>query len=203
MKTISLVSQKGGAGKSTLAANLAVYAASQGVKTAIVDVDPQASLSAWYGLRLKHSNDLTLLVSHAPLLSGQLQQLKKDGYQLCIVDTPPHNSTAAATAIRESDLTVIPIRASSFDLIAAQATFGLLGNKKGGAVINAVPGGTSVQDPATEFIESEGVRVLSVIGQRVAFQHATNEGKGVIEHEPRGKAADEVIKLWGVIEEFI
>ena len=60
-----------------------------------------------------------------------------------------------------------------------------------------------MQDPATEFIESEGVRVLSVIGQRVAFQHATNEGKGVIEHEPRGKAADEVIKLWGVIEEFI
>lgn len=199
MKTISLVSQKGGAGKSTLAANLAAYAVSQGVKTAIVDVDPQASLSAWHSLRLNHYNDITLVISHAPLLSDQIKQLKQNNYDLCIVDTSPHNSTAAATAIRESDLTIIPVRPSAFDLFAVQATFDLLGDRAGGVVINAVPSGTLVEDPAVDFVKQSGVRILAVIAQRIAYQHATNAGQGVTEYEPKGKAAAEINELWEVI----
>ena len=150
MLTIAFVSQKGGAGKSTLSANLAAYAASNGMKTAVLDLDPQASVSAWHGLR--EAEDITLIPSHPPLVSNQVKGLEKDGYELCIVDTPPHNSTAAANAINASDLTVIPVRPSAFDLAGAQSTFDLmLQNKaKGGAVLMAVPPNSSVESAAME-----------------------------------------------------
>ena len=98
---IALVSQKGGSGKSTLAANLTVYAVTNGTKAAIIDLDPQASISTWHSIRDK--DDITLLTLHPPLLSKKIAQLKKEGYELIIIDTPPHNSTAASNSISEAD----------------------------------------------------------------------------------------------------
>lgn len=200
MLVIALVSQKGGAGKSTIAANLTAYAASSS-KTAIIDLDPQASISTWHSFR--ESDDITLLTSHPPLLAKQIKKLKADGYDLCVVDTPPHNSTAAATAINEADLTVIPVRPSSFDLIAVQATFNLLGENLGAVIVNAVPSGTAVQESAIDFVKESGVRLLGTVGQRIAFQHASNSGLGVTEYESDGKAASEIKKIWEGIESIL
>jgi len=200
MITIALVSQKGGAGKSTLAANIAALAASGGLRTAIIDLDAQASISAWHAAR--EADDITLVPSHPPLVSKQVEDLDRQGYQLAIIDTPPHNSTAAANAIAVADFTLIPVRPSSFDLVAAQATFDLLkqGKGQGGVIINAVPAGTKVETPATSFVKSAGLTVIARIGQRVAFQHAITQGQGVTEYEPNGKAAEEVINLWNKIQ---
>lgn len=200
MLVIALVSQKGGAGKSTLAANLTAYAASNS-KTAIIDLDPQASISSWHSLR--ESDHITLLTSHPPLLSKQIDKLAADGYDLCVIDTPPHNSTAAATAIKEADLTVIPVRPSGFDLVAVQATFNLLGENLGAVIVNAIPSGTAVQEPAIEFVKESGVRLLGTVGQRIAFQHASNSGLGVTEYEASGKAASEIKKIWKAIESIL
>ena len=114
MLTIAIVSQKGGAGKSTLSAHLTAYAASNGVKCALIDLDPQASVSAWHGLR--EADDIELIPSHPPLVAKQVDQLAKAGFELCVIDTPPHNSTAAANAINAATLTVVPVRPSAFDL---------------------------------------------------------------------------------------
>ncbi len=198
---IALVSQKGGAGKSTLAANITAYAAINGSKAAIIDLDPQASISTWHAIRDK--DDITLLTLHPPLLSKSIAQLKKDGYGLIVIDTPPHNSTAAVNAINEADLTLIPVRPSAFDLAAVQATFDQLGDNLGGVIVNAIPSGTSVEGSAVNFIKSAGVRVLSTISQRVAFQHSANAGQGVIEYEPSGKAALEITNLWKKIGDIL
>ena len=191
---IALVSQKGGSGKSTLAANLTVYAVTNGTKAAIIDLDPQASISTWHSIRDK--DDITLLTLHPPLLSKKIAQLKKEGYELIIIDTPPHNSTAASNSISEADLTLIPVRPSAFDLAAVQATFDQLGDNLGGVIINAVPSGTTVEGSAVNFIKAAGVRVIAKVSQRVAFQHSVNQGEGVTEFEPSGKAALEIITLW-------
>lgn len=189
-----MVSQKGGAGKSTLGANLATYATSENFKTAIIDLDPQASISTWHSLRDK--DDITLLTLHPPLLSKKIAQLKNNDYDLCIIDTPPHNSTAAANAINEANITLIPVRPSSFDLLAIQATFDLLGDNLGCVIVNAVPSGTTIENSAINFINSSGVKVLGTVGQRIAFQHSATKGLGVNEYEKKGKAALEIITIW-------
>ena len=198
MKTISLVSQKGGVGKSTLASNLAAYASSKGLKTTIIDLDPQSSLTAWYGLRLRHSDDVELLVKGMSVVD-QVKQQEQAGFDLCIIDTPPHNSTEAATAVRVSDITIVPVRASAFDLIASKPTFELLASGKGGVVLNAVPSSSAVKDSAIELVKQNGLKVLAVIGQRVAFQHAISFGKGVTEYQPKSKASEEIKELWETI----
>jgi chromosome partitioning protein len=198
MKTISLVSQKGGVGKSTLASNLAAYASSKGLKTTIIDLDKQSSLTAWYGLRLRHTDDVALLLEGMPLVD-QIKQQEQAGFDLCIIDTPPHNSTEAANAVRASDITIVPVRASAFDLLASQPTFELLANKRGGVVLNGVPSGSAFKDSAIELVKQNGLKVLAVIGQRVAFQHAISFGKGVTEYQPKSKASEEIKELWETI----
>ena len=203
MITLAFVSQKGGAGKSTIAANIAAYAASNGIKTAVIDLDQQASISAWHGAR---QDDLIHLIpSHPPLLAKYVAQCEAQDYRLCIIDTPPHNSTAAANAISVANLTIVPVRPSAFDLVAAQATFDLLAQNggKGGAVINAVPSGTKVIDDATKFVTDAGIKVIGRTGQRIAYQHATTRGQGVTEYESSGRAADEIRELWTTIEGMI
>lgn len=196
---LSTVNQKGGSGKSTIAVNLAALAASNGVKTALIDLDPQATACAW--VRSRENKDIRLLVTHPPELSNSAKELKEEGYQLIIIDTPPHNSTAAANAVNVSDICLMPVRPSAFDLNAAQATTQLIqaNNGKGYFVLNAVPANTSVSDPATEFIESTGFEVIGEIGQRMAYQHAAASGQGVTEYESNSKAAEEIIDLWNAI----
>ena len=198
MKTISLVSQKGGVGKSTLASNLAAYASSKGLKTTIIDLDKQSSLTAWYGLRLRHTDDVELLVRGSSVVD-QVKQQEQAGFDLCIIDTAPHNSTEAANVVRDSDITIVPVRASAFDLIASKPTFELLASGKGGVVLNAVPSSSAVKDSAIDFVKQSGLKVLAVIGQRIAFQHAVNAGKGVTEYQPSGKASEEIKGLWETI----
>ena len=203
MITLAFVSQKGGAGKSTLAANVAAYAATNGIKTVVIDLDQQASISAWHGAR---EDDLIRIIpSHPPLLAKYVAQCEQEGYQLCVIDTPPHNSTSAANAIAVANLTIIPVRPSAFDLVAAQATFDLLAQSggKGGAVINAVPSGTKVIDDATKFVTDAGIKVIGRTGQRIAYQHATTKGQGVTEYEPSGRASGEIKELWTTIEAMI
>jgi chromosome partitioning protein len=203
MITLAFVSQKGGAGKSTIAANIAAYAASNGIKTVIIDLDQQASISAWHASR--EDDSIHIIPSHPPLLAKYVAQCDQQGYQLCVIDTPPHNSTAAANAISVADLTIIPVRPSAFDLVAAQATFDLLAQNggKGGAVINAVPSGTKVIDDATAFVKDAGITVIGRTGQRIAYQHATTKGQGVTEYEPSGRASGEIKELWTAIEAMI
>ena len=196
MLTIAIVSQKGGAGKSTLSAHLTAYAASNGVKTALIDLDPQASSSAWLGLR--EADDIELQPSHTAIVANQVTQLTARGFELCVIDTAPHNSTAAIHAINAATLTIVPVRPSAFDLVSAQKTFDMVKENKAKAVavLMAVPSNSDVEQAANEFITGSGLKVIGRTGQRIAFQHAINAGLGVTEYARSSVAAKEIIQLW-------
>lgn len=197
---IAIVSQKGGAGKTTVATNLATVGVKNGLSVHLIDLDPQASATNWHLAR--DADDIELTVCHPPMLAKTVDKINimtsKGSENLIIIDTPPHNSTAAANAVKVADMVLIPVRPSSFDLSAIQDTVDLIEQNKTpfAAIINAVPANSKVEEAAIEFLHEYGVEhVIGSLGQRMAFQHATADGKGVVEIE-NGKSAQEVNNLW-------
>ena len=195
---ISFVSQKGGSGKTTLCVNMAALAAMNNVLVAIIDLDPQASATSWSAVR---EDVFTVVSCHPPFLDKTIQSLQDKGHTLIFIDTPPHNSTAAANAIKASDFVVVPVRPSSFDLVATTSTLDLIkaNTTPAGAVLNAIPSGTTVADSAEEFLVESGFEILGRVGHRMAIQHALTSGKGVVEVEPQSSASEEITSLWNNI----
>ncbi len=197
---ISFISQKGGSGKTTLCVNMAALAFTNNVSVAIIDLDPQASSSSWAAVR---DDALTVMSCHPPFLDKTIKSLQDKGYNLIFIDTPPHNSTAAANAIRASDFVVVPVRPSSFDLVATNSTLDLIKSNTtpSGAVINAIPSGTMVANSAEDFLVESGFEVLGRVGHRMSIQHALTAGRGVVELEPSSSASKEINVLWNRIVE--
>ena len=110
MFTVVLISRKGGAGKTTLACGLAVSSEQAGLVTALVDLDPQGSASAWANLRT--ADTPTVISGHAAQLPALLTAACDAGAELAIIDTAPHSTDAALAAARAADLVLIPCRAS-------------------------------------------------------------------------------------------
>lgn len=195
---ISLISQKGGSGKTTLCVNMAALAFKNNVSVAIIDLDPQASSSSWAASR---EDSLTVVSCHPPFLDKTIQSLLDKRHTLIFIYTPPHNSTAAANAIKISDFVVVPVRPSSFDLVATTSTLDLIKSNTipSGAVLNAIPSGTTVANGAEDFLIESGFEILGRVGHRMAIQHALTAGQGVVESEPQSAAAEEITSLWNKI----
>ncbi len=200
MKTLAVISQKGGAGKTTLALHLAVAARIKKKTAAIIDLDPQASAANWGDSR---EDEYPAVVSAQPArLSKVLAAAKEAGAKLAIIDTAPHSESAALAAARASDIVIIPCRPAILDLRAIGSTVDLVNLAKAKAciVLNAVPSRGTLAEEAVEAVSSYGVKVLPVrIGQRAAFVHALTAGKTAQEYEPNGKAAKEIKDLYMAI----
>jgi chromosome partitioning protein len=199
MKTISLISQKGGAGKTTLALNLAVAAEQQGHPCVVVDLDPQASAMGWQDIRKGDAPDVISI--HASRIQDIQKTAKEQGAQLMIIDTAPHSDTVALQAAKASDLLLIPCRPSILDVraIATSVDIASLAHKKAVAVLNSVPPRGTLTVEATEAIHSYGLEIApEQLGQRAAFVHSLTLGQSVLEYEPAGKASQEIrtIYLW-------
>src|SRR5687767_6859384 len=127
-KVITVAQQKGGAGKTTMAAHIAVALAQKGNRVAIIDIDPQGSLGCWHSVREeKLGEGYTGLIFNA--LSGwrvgsEVSRLRRQ-CDFIIIDSPPHTETEARTAIRSADLVIIPVQPSPTDLWATKATLDL------------------------------------------------------------------------------
>src|SRR5512135_3851011 len=106
MQTISVISQKGGAGKTTLALHLATAAHAAGLVTLVVDTDPQATACTWHTWRGGEEPDVIDCASHV-LLSKKLEQASSLGADLAIVDTPPHADIMAREAAKAAELILI------------------------------------------------------------------------------------------------
>jgi chromosome partitioning protein len=197
MQTIAVISQKGGAGKTTLAIHLAAEGAARGRKTLLIDLDPQASSARWADRRGDRAPDVSS--EHPGRLAAALAAARAQGYGLTILDTAPHADQAALTAARAADQVVVPCRPSILDIDAIGATIDLcrLAGRPGVVVLNAAPVRSRVVDDAAAAVAKLGGVVADVvIRERVAFRHALIDGRVAGEFEPGGAAAGEVTALY-------
>jgi len=212
MRTISIISQKGGAGKTTLAIHLAGAAIGAGLSTLILDADPQATASQWNQWRGGAEPEVVDCASPT-LLPRKVKQAADLGADLVIIDTPPHADIMAREACKIADLILIPCRPQAFDLSAVETTAELV-RAAGKPAFVLFMGGpqrapTTYRD-ARELIEGGkgvegmGVPVASVmLTLRAIYHHSTAQGRTAMEVEPNGKAAEEIAALWTWTREHV
>ena len=196
-KIITIAQQKGGAGKTTLAAHLAVALSQKGNRVAIVDIDPQGSLSYWHKIREeKFGEGYTGLTFNA--LSGwrvgsEVARLQKS-QDYVIIDSPPHTETEARTAIRSADLIIIPVQPSPTDLWATKATLELAKAEK--IPVRVVLNRVTANSKLASVISDELPQLAdTTIGNRVLFASSLMEGRTATELEPTSQAAREIKSL--------
>jgi chromosome partitioning protein len=197
MKVLAIISQKGGAGKTTLALHLAVAAELAGQSTAIIDLDPQASATGWKDTRKDETPDV--VSAQAARLPKVLETAASHGADLAILDTAPHSESSALAAARAADLILIPCRPAILDLRAIGTTVDLarLAGKPAQIILNAVPPRGSLADEAEAAVSSYGISVSPIrVAHRVAYVHALTAGQTAQEYEPDGKAAEEISQLY-------
>ncbi|MBO9479743.1 AAA family ATPase [Shimia sp. R11_0] len=201
MKTVAFVTQKGGAGKTTLASALAVAAHEAGEKVVILDLDPQESLTMWGDRRdAEFPAYDTVGPEQIKRLPEIIPALKRQGYTLVILDTAGIDGTATHAAMTVADLCLIPTRPMAIDIRAIKETFeaAVRLGKEYAFVLNSCP--TQPNNPraqeAATALEMWGVLAEPMIVQRVAYGDAFAESLGVTEYEPEGKAAQEMRGLW-------
>ena len=196
MRIISIVSQKGGAGKTTLTINLAVAAMTSEAKVTIIDLDPQATAANWGDRR--QAEIPNIISAQAARLPQLLKQLNPKTHWV-FIDTPPAISNTTMVAIRAADSILVPCRAAIFDLDTLGATLELVQmvQKDATVVLNAIPHRGQDAEEAKAVIADYGVAIAPVtVGQRAAFQHAATIGLGAVEYEPNSKAASEINALF-------
>ncbi len=197
MKTLALLSQKGGSGKTTLALHIAVAAERSGVSTVVVDLDPQASAAAWGDSR--HADAPAVVSCQAARLAAVLQAAEQGGAGLAVIDTAPHAESASLAAARAADVILVPCRPGILDLRAIGSTLDLakLAGKPAHVVLCCVPARGGLADEAEQAVAGYGVAVAPVrIGQRSAFAASLVAGLTAQECEHGGKAAHEVAALF-------
>ena len=212
MRTVAIVSQKGGAGKTTLAIHLAAAATGAGRSALVLDADPQATASHWATWRGGAEPEVVDCASPS-LLPRKLQQAAELGAELAIIDTPPHADIMAREACKAADLVLIPCRPQAFDLTAVETTAGLVTAAGKPAFVIFLGGpqrAPTTYKEARELIEGTadvaglGLRVAPVmLTQRAIYHHSTAGGRTAQEVEPQSKAAEEVAALWAWTSEQV
>jgi chromosome partitioning protein len=203
MFTVAIISQKGGAGKTTMAIHLATAGTVAGYVSLLVDTDPQATASRWSQWRQKKmpgAEPEVIDCAAPPLLSTKLAAASGLGAELVVIDTPPHADSMAAAACRAADLILIPCRPRAFDLDAIQTTADLVktSGKPAYVIFTAGPQRAPIlYRDAADLVTSFGLKVApAALSERAAYHHAAGDGKTAQELEPQGRAAAEVAALW-------
>lgn len=208
-QVITIAQQKGGAGKTTLAIHLAVTWARAGKSTAIVDIDPQGSLSEWYRQRMEtlgaEATGLTHLQISGWRTQREVERLAKT-HDVVVVDSPPHAETDARIAVRTANLVVVPVQPSPMDLWATRPTLELARGEKRSAllVLNRVPARGKLVDAAAEKAAELGVPIATAsLGNRIGFAAALMEGLTLAETDAKSKGVEELealaAEIWSIV----
>jgi len=202
MRTSAFVTQKGGAGKSTLASNISVAAENAGERVFVIDLDPLQSLVKWSKLR----GQSDIAVEHIPAskLVKSLEALEKKGVTLVVIDAPGEDSENLAAAIRAADLCVIPARPNVFDLWASEVTRAKV--KEAGKeyifLLNQIPPAqqSGRVEQGAKALQAMGGLLAPMVSARVDYQEAARHGLGVAELHPSSVAAQEMRELWASVK---
>lgn len=208
MKTLAILSQKGGVGKSTLAIHLAVAAQQAGIPTLLFDIDPQGNAYKWF--RRRQTGGGTPRPPHVKALQHvELDEAlnRPHGAELVIIDTPSSTDPATHAAASVADLILIPMKPSIMDLDVISNTIKLarLEGKEHLMVLTMVePQGLVHEEFATKVRQS-GVEVCPIgTGRRVAYHHGLiGSGETALEFDPKGKAAQESNALFHFLRKRI
>jgi len=201
MLVMALTSRKGGSGKTTLAGHLAVQAERAGAgPIALVDTDPQGSLSDWWNEREADTPVFArTIISQLP---QDIERMERLGIKLLIVDTPPAITLTIAHVIKLADLVVIPTRPSPHDLRAAGATIELV-ERMGKSMVFVINGATPrarITSEAAIALSQHGTLAPSIIHQRTDFAGSMIDGRTVMELPRRTRSAGEIEQLWAYLD---
>jgi chromosome partitioning protein len=205
MHAIAFLSQKGGTGKTTLAASLAVAAAEAGEAVIALDVDPQASLVRWGERRAGAGRETRIMVE--PLererlaqLPAVLEGLGDAGFTLAVFDTAATDAAAIRLITEAVDLCLLPARPSRLDVETATATFRavFLAKRRAAFILNQCPPfyRSSRAREAAKGLTGLGILADPMLSTRMDYQDAIAGGLGVTEHDRDGRAAQEMTALW-------
>ena len=198
MKVVSLANQKGGVGKTTLAVNLAAALARGGARVLLIDADPQGSALDWAAAR--QSESLFPVVGlPRPSVHKEIQQIGS-GYDYVLIDAPPRVSDLARSVIMASDLVLIPVQPSPYDIWAAEDVVKLIDEAKvyketlqAVFVVNRKIAGTAIGRDVVEALAGYPIPALAEsIIQRVVFAEAAAGGFAVHEVDPDSAATREI-----------
>lgn len=195
---IAVVNQKGGAGKTTIALNLAAAFAAEGKRVLLIDADPQQTAQDWAAIR-QSPPPFQVVGLAKPVLHRDLPKMAGD-YDYVVIDGAPRNYEVARSAIAAADLVLIPVQPSGADFWASRETVGLVKEmhgfketQKSVFVVSRRIGRTVLgRDIADALAEFEIPILQAGTTQRVVYAEALTDGMTVIEQQPTGPAAEEI-----------
>ena len=189
---IAFAQQKGGSGKTTMLAHLAAAKAASGKSVAIVDLDPQGSLSHWH--EIGRAEGIDLIETSSYRIGSDLDAARAK-YDLTLVDCPGNAAAVLENAIRAVDLVVLPCQTSAMDRWATGSVLEMARAEKTPAVVvlNRAPSQQAATDEARAAFKNSGVQVMnSQFGNRVAFARAFGDGKTALDLAGQSLAKAEV-----------
>ena len=202
MDVVAFASQKGGSGKTTLAAHIAVQAEIAGDgPVALIDADPQGSLSDWWNER--EADTPFFAQTSIARLADHLHEMRGLGIKLLIIDTPPAITSTIGHVINVADLVIIPTRPSPHDLRAAGGTVDIA-ERLGKPVVFVINGAhprARITTEAAISLSQHGPLASTVVHQRTDFAASMIDGRTVMEVSGRSRSPQEVEQLWHYLKE--
>lgn len=209
MKVISVLNQKGGSGKTTIATHIASLIQNKGNSVILVDSDPQGSARDWSAVN--EDNPVTVIGIDRPTIDRDLKAIP--GKEFIVIDGAPQASDLAISAIKASDFILIPVQPSPYDIWATSDLVDLVkqriemtdGKLKAAFVVSRAITGTKIGNEINEALEEYDLPILKTrITQRISYPNSAASGKTVFDIEPNGEASKEMNKLYNeIINEYL